>query len=162
MTFQPRDDALSWGRVIRRKQQVASPRFRDNLLGLISGQWPGTVLPVGLRRSYGDSVLNSEGRVISMTGLDRFVALDLETGMLRAEAGVTLSGIMRRVVPHGFFLPCHARNALRDAWRRNRQRCPWQESPSRRNIRPACVVLRPAPPRWGGDCRYAAGQRRPF
>ena len=105
MTFQPRDDALSWGRVIRRKQQVASPRFRDNLLGLISGQWPGTVLPVGLRRSYGDSVLNSEGRVISMTGLDRFVALDLETGMLRAEAGVTLSGIMRRVVPHGFFLP---------------------------------------------------------
>ena len=58
------------------KQQVALPRFRDDLPRLLSGQWSGTVLPIGLRRSYGDSVLNSEGRIISMAGLDRFMAFD--------------------------------------------------------------------------------------
>ena len=104
MTFFPRDDALSWGRVVRRKQRVAFPRFREDLPRLLSDYESGTVLPVGLRRSYGDSVLNSEGRIISMSGLDRFMALDTSTGILRAEAGVTLSEIMRRVVPHGFFL----------------------------------------------------------
>jgi len=40
-----------------------------------------------------------------MSGLDRFISLDLETGTLTAEAGITLGEIMRRVVPHGFFLP---------------------------------------------------------
>ena len=105
MTFFPRNDALSWGRVIRREQRVAFPRFREDLQRLLSSDGSGTVLPVGSRRSYGDSVLNSEGRIISMAGLDRFMALDLVTGILRAEAGVTLGEVMRRVVPHGFFLP---------------------------------------------------------
>ncbi len=105
MSFFPRDDALSWGRVIRRPQRIASPRFRDDLPTLLRLQGAETILPVGLQRSYGDSVLNSEGHVISMAGLDRFMALELATGVLRAEAGVTLGEIMRRVVPHGFFLP---------------------------------------------------------
>ena len=105
MTFFPRDDALSWGRAIRRRQHIAFPRFRKDLPKLLSSQWHGTVLPVGLRRSYGDSVLNSDGRIIAIGGLDRFMALDLETGIVRAEAGVTLSDVMRLVVPHGYFLP---------------------------------------------------------
>ena len=105
MTFFPRDDALSWGRVIRRQQQVAFPRFREDLPRLLSSHGSGTLLTIGLRRSYGDSVLNSDGRIISMAGLDRFMSLDTATGTLRAQAGVTLGTIMRRVVPHGFFLP---------------------------------------------------------
>ncbi|MGO8951830.1 MAG: FAD-dependent oxidoreductase [Rhodomicrobium sp.] len=105
MTFVQRDDALSWGRVIRRPQRVASPRFKDELTRLLPAQAQETVLPIGLQRSYGDSVLNSEGSLISMAGLDRFIALDTRSGMLRAEAGVTLGEIMRRAVPRGFFLP---------------------------------------------------------
>jgi L-gulonolactone oxidase len=105
MNFVQRDDALTWGRVIRRPQRVASPRFKDELPQLVVAQAQETVLPIGLQRSYGDSALNSEGRLISMTGLDRFIALDAESGILRAEAGVALGEIMRRVVPRGFFLP---------------------------------------------------------
>ena len=86
-------------------QLVATPRFMGDLPKLIGADRTGTVLPIGLRRSYGDSVLNSEGGLISVTGLDRFMAADFETGTLRAEVGVTLGEIMRRVVPHGFFLP---------------------------------------------------------
>ena len=111
MTFFPRDDALSWGRVIRRQQQVAFPHFREDLPRLLSGHWSGTVLPVGLRRSYGDSVLNSEGRIISMAGLDRFMALDTATGILRAEAGVTLGEIMRVLCPMAFSCLSHLERA---------------------------------------------------
>src|SRR5258708_3604039 len=49
--------------------------------------------------------MNSLGGIIEMTGIDRFMALDLAAGTLQAEAGVTLSEIMRRVDPFGFFIP---------------------------------------------------------
>ena len=105
MTFIRRDDALSWGRAVRRPQHVASPRFADQLPRLLTAGPARTVLPVGLQRSYSDSVLNSDGALIFMTGLDRFIAFDRSTRKLRAEAGVTLGEIMRRVVPLGFFPP---------------------------------------------------------
>jgi FAD/FMN-containing dehydrogenase len=105
VTYTRRDDALSWGRVIRRPQHVAAPRFEDELQSLLTEANGDAVLPVGLQRSYGDSVLNSDGRLISMAGLDRLISLDRENATLKAEAGVTLGDIMRVVVPHGFFLP---------------------------------------------------------
>jgi FAD/FMN-containing dehydrogenase len=105
MTYVLRNDALSWGRVIRTPQWVASPRFQKDLNALIAEHPGAAILPVGLQRSYGDSVLNSDGGLISMVGLDRFIAFDLAAGQIRAEAGVTLSDILKLVVPHGFFLP---------------------------------------------------------
>ena len=60
-------------------------------------------LAIGLRRSYGDSCLNSGGALIDMRGLDRFIAFDAGEGILRAEAGVSFSEILRLVVPKGWF-----------------------------------------------------------
>lgn len=105
MSYTRRDDALSWGRVIRRPQYVAAPRFEDELQPLLSEADGDAVLPVGLQRSYGDSVLNSDGRLVCMAGLDRLISLDRDNATLKAEAGVTLDQIMRVVVPRGFFLP---------------------------------------------------------
>ena len=105
MTFITRDDFQTWGRVVRRSQSVAVPRFKEEIPALIRSAAGGKVLAAGLRRSYGDSALNSEGRLISMTGANRFMAFDPEKGILRAEAGVTLDDIMQRLVPSGFFLP---------------------------------------------------------
>ncbi len=105
MTYMLRPDVLSWGRVVRVPQQLAAPRFKEDLPRMIKARPRATILPVGLRRSYGDSVLNSEGCVIDMTGLDRFMALDWAAGVLQAEAGVTLGEILRRIVPHGYFVP---------------------------------------------------------
>jgi len=105
MTYVLRNDALSWGRVVKTPQRVAAPRFRKDLIELVA-QHPGkSVLAVGLRRSYGDSVLNSEGGLIATAGLDRFLALDPAARVLRAEAGVTLGEIMRLIVPRGLFVP---------------------------------------------------------
>jgi FAD/FMN-containing dehydrogenase len=100
-----RHDFLSWGRVARRPQRVASPRFRSQLPGMLSSQERGGLLATGLRRSYGDSCLNSEGATIDMRGLDRFIAFDAATGILRAEAGVSLAQILTLIVPCGWFLP---------------------------------------------------------
>ena len=51
------------------------------------------------------SVLTAPARVVDMSGLDRFIAFDAATGVLRAEAGASLSEILRLVVPKGWFPP---------------------------------------------------------
>ncbi len=104
--FLPTSTLTSWGRVVRANHFVARPRFGDELDGLLdslSADRPG--LAVGLRRSYGDSNLNPDGRVIDMTSLDRVIAFDRETGVMRAEAGLSLSQALRILVPAGWFLP---------------------------------------------------------
>jgi FAD/FMN-containing dehydrogenase len=104
--FRPSGDYLSWGRVVRAAHYVARPRYRDELTGFmsqLSADNPG--LAVGLRRSYGDSNLNPDGRLIDMTGLDRLMAFDRDTGVVRAEAGLSLSQCLQVLVPAGWFLP---------------------------------------------------------
>jgi FAD/FMN-containing dehydrogenase len=104
-SFVARDDALSWGRVMRERQKVAHPRFCDELPSLLRDPSAASKLPVGLLRSYGDSCLNGAGALIEMCGLDRFMDFDAETGVLRAEAGVSLSELLRLSVPKGWFAP---------------------------------------------------------
>ncbi len=92
----------SWGRV----QSVLSPcvnlSWRDESIDLP----PETKrLAYGLGRSYGDSCLLSDGVMIRTRGLNKMIRFDRETGVLRAEAGVTFSEILELVVPEGWFLP---------------------------------------------------------
>jgi L-gulonolactone oxidase len=86
---------------------VARPSFRDSLDALIAegSGGPNHLLASGLRRSYGDSCINNGGAMIDMTGLDHFVSFDRTTGLLVAEAGVSLAEILKLVIPAGYFLP---------------------------------------------------------
>lgn len=97
----------SWGRVVEAEHLVGRPAHADELPGLMAEARAAgaAALPVGLGRSYGDTNLNPGGALIDMGGLDRFMAFDPATGVLRCEAGVSLSQILRLVVPHGWFLP---------------------------------------------------------
>lgn len=63
------------------------------------------LLAVGNGRSYGDVGINSGGELLLARGLDRFIAFDDATGILRAEAGVLLDDIIRVLLPRGWFLP---------------------------------------------------------
>lgn len=65
----------------------------------------GSLLPYGNGRSYGDVCLNGGGTLLRMRGLDRFIAFDAESGVLRCEAGVLLADILDTFVPRGWFLP---------------------------------------------------------
>lgn len=65
----------------------------------------GSMLPYGKGRSYGDVCLNDAGVLLLTAGLDHFISFDVETGLLRCEAGVTLDAVLRLAVPRGWFLP---------------------------------------------------------
>ena len=65
---------------------------------------PSGMLPAGLARSYAESGVNPGGRILRMDHLDRFIHFDAETGVLRAEAGLSLNALLQAAVPRGWFL----------------------------------------------------------
>jgi FAD/FMN-containing dehydrogenase len=56
-------------------------------------------------RGYGDAAICGEGHTVLTERLDRMLSFDDETGVLRAEAGVSLADILTTFVPRGWFLP---------------------------------------------------------
>jgi decaprenylphospho-beta-D-ribofuranose 2-oxidase len=88
-----------WGRVSVPGQEVRS----EDLERLTRD----AVLVRGLGRSYGDSSLPPPGHltVAGSVLADRILAFDPATGLLRAEAGLSLREINRLFLPRGFFGP---------------------------------------------------------
>lgn len=107
MHFSRCDDLLSWGRVLRTRHLIARPSWRDEIAPLVAGagQDGRAILAVGLRRSYGDSCLNPDGAILDLTRLDRLIAFDPQTRLLRAEAGISIDVLLRILIPNRFFLP---------------------------------------------------------
>lgn len=95
--------AESWGRYPRARSQERWLHWTNASLAPV--EEGGTVLPYGLGRSYGDSCLNDGGTLLHTRRLDRFLAFDEGSGVVRCEAGVTLDQILRTFVPRGWFPP---------------------------------------------------------
>lgn len=93
--------ALSgWGRFPRRPALVEAP---DTDQAVAAALRRGPVIARGLGRAYGDAALAP--RVLDMTRMDRFLAFDPATGVLAAEAGVSLDAIIAALLPRGWFPP---------------------------------------------------------
>jgi FAD/FMN-containing dehydrogenase len=93
------DTISGWGRIGAPGRQVFSADLeRDSA---------GAVLCRGLGRSYGDSALPPLSRpvVLTTTLADRILAFDPATGVLRAEAAVSIAQLNERLLPRGFFVP---------------------------------------------------------
>ena len=88
-----------WGRDFRPGREVLG----ENLERLTQD----TPLCRGLGRSYGDSALPPPDRpeLVTTTLADRILAFDAETGVLRAEAGLSLYDLIRVFLPRGWFTP---------------------------------------------------------
>jgi FAD/FMN-containing dehydrogenase len=93
----------SWGRCHSSKPAQVI-RLSDRHAALPLDRRMGRLLAHGLGRSYGDVALSEQGTLLHTVGLDRFIAWDRATGVLRTEAGVSLDDILRMVVPQGWFL----------------------------------------------------------
>ncbi len=67
----------------------------------------GAVLSRGLGRSYGDSSLPAapSDKVINTRFANRILSFDEATGVLRAEAGLSLAELNRTLLPRGWFTP---------------------------------------------------------
>lgn len=97
-----RREISGWGRWPRVLCAIATPSDPQEAACRIPAM--DRVIARGLARSYGDSTLNPTG-VISTSRLDRMISFDPETGVLVAEAGVTLGAIIAAFLRRGFFLP---------------------------------------------------------
>lgn len=96
----PRVKAWGWGKFPTVEGELLVPRTPDDVRSAVAA---GPVTPRGLGRSYGDSSLG--GRMLDLTALDSFIAFDPDSGVLTVEAGVSLSEIIRVLLPRGWFLP---------------------------------------------------------
>lgn len=93
----------SWGRLPSRgPAAVIRPDTVQARIELPRGM---SALPYGRGRSYGDVCQNSDGLLLHTSRLDRFIAFDRGTGVLRCESGVRLRDILELAVPQGWFLP---------------------------------------------------------
>ena len=92
-------DYSGWGRAIVAHGEIARPERMSALDSLLSD---AMVPAIGMLRSYGDAALNSAGRVIDMTRLDRMLSFDPATGILETEAGTRIGDIAAAFAPRGW------------------------------------------------------------
>ncbi len=106
-TVRDDDGIQAWGRVHRGRHRVSAPAWPAEVeaAARASAAMSGSTLARGLGRSYGDSGLNLGGGLVAMAGIDRAIAFDRASGILRADAGMTLDAVLRLAVPSGWFLP---------------------------------------------------------
>ena len=93
----------SWGRYPTYGAKVLPLHWQGDFPAVTAGIHD-SALPVGMGRSYGDVCLLKDGNLLLTTGMNRLIGFDAETGLLTAEAGVTLAQILDFAVPRGFFL----------------------------------------------------------
>ena len=97
----------SWGRFPRFIQTAHGCAWQTELSDCLAqvAADHATTLPYGNGRSYGDSCLAASDQVLHMRSLDRFMSADWQSGLIRIEAGITLSEILAAAIPQGWFLP---------------------------------------------------------
>ena len=97
---------LSWGRYPQVSHgHVYKPAWDDQVPAILKGASTGSLLPYGLGRSYGDSCLNTDRAFVDCRRLNRILAFDDSTGILRCESGVTFAEIIEVFLPKGWFFP---------------------------------------------------------
>ncbi len=91
-----------WGRALRARGRLARPERLSTLIEL-SAESPAPA--IGMLRSYGDVALNSGGRAIDMTRLDRILGFDPESGIVEVEAGVNIGDLGLTFAARGWIPP---------------------------------------------------------
>jgi len=88
-----------WGRALSATGELARPERTSALMAILK-ESPAPA--IGMRRSYGDAALNSGGRAIDMTRMDRILGFDPATGIVSVEAGMKIGELARIFAPRGW------------------------------------------------------------
>jgi decaprenylphospho-beta-D-ribofuranose 2-oxidase len=86
-------------------QLVSRPDRLSRLLEVCDAPEGRSLIARGGGQGRGDAALNDGGAVVVTTRLDRMLSFDAASGLLVAEAGVTVGDILRTFLPRGFLLP---------------------------------------------------------
>ena len=88
-----------WGRYPRRNAQVARP---ENVSSIKLTE--SSLIARGQGKSYGDAAIPTEnGCAVLTERLNRYLAFDENSGILKAEAGTSLAEVLETFVPRGWF-----------------------------------------------------------
>jgi decaprenylphospho-beta-D-ribofuranose 2-oxidase len=98
-------ELTGWGRTAPSAARVVALDAPETADAVLSGAGPRGVVARGLGRSYGDPAQNAGGTVLDATTLSAFHDIDLATGVVRVDAGVSIDDLMRRLIPFGWFVP---------------------------------------------------------
>ena len=91
-----------WGRCPRKSCRVHRP---ENVRAIQFAD-SSPVIARGQGRSYGDAAIpGRDGCAINTERLNRYLAFDESTGILRAEAGTTLAEVLETFIPRGWCPP---------------------------------------------------------
>ncbi|HJM80349.1 MAG TPA: FAD-dependent oxidoreductase, partial [Prochlorococcaceae cyanobacterium Fu_MAG_72] len=93
-----------WGRTMPVQAKVVQPASVQQVQELVRQASPASLIARGLGRSYGDAAQLDGASAVEMGAFDQ-INLDLVKGSVTAGAGVSLSQLLRVIVPAGFFLP---------------------------------------------------------
>ncbi|MGH9341613.1 MAG: FAD-binding protein [Acidobacteriota bacterium] len=95
----------SWGQSAKGRCRLYRPERRQDLPELLQRGGEPHLIARGEGRSYGDAAINSAGAVVHFGRLNRFLAFNAESGLLKCEPGVTFDDLLRTFVPRGWFPP---------------------------------------------------------
>ena len=95
----------SWGRYPACPQQGHPIYWREDVPGSLA-ETPAALpsLAYGCGRSYGDSCMAVSDHVLVMRNMNRLISVNWNTGVVVAEAGLTLADLIQIALPRGWFL----------------------------------------------------------
>ena len=93
-----------WGRYPCAESDVYRPERRAELAAIVTAN-SSSLIARGAGRAYGDAAINGGHRVVDLQRLNRMLGFDARSGLLRCDAGVTISEIIDVFLPRGFFPP---------------------------------------------------------
>ncbi len=93
-----------WGSYPSAESDIYRPEKIAELAEIVSSN-ATSLIARGAGRAYGDAALNQDNRIVDIQRLNRMLAFDPESGLLRCEAGVTIAEIIEVFLRRGYFPP---------------------------------------------------------
>lgn len=94
-----------WANTAPTTSDVVTPHDADELAATLELEAPRGIIARGLGRSYGDPAQNAGGLVVDATRVAGIKELDVQRGIVTADAGTSLDALMRWLIPLGWFVP---------------------------------------------------------